>query len=443
MANVGCDGRVNQFVGNRRESEKVEVPKIPAAPDADDWVLEVGKKVVAASASSDPEAVMQWYRQCTRHSADPDTELGYANCPEQFRSLDTKLGVALVDQVKVCRDQSVRLAIKKLDENAFAAGTLLGGRRAMYEIIERMAIGDGQGLQRASEDLMDLHFPAEDTPERTEAWAALVEEYIGKALREGLPPAACYATVRDKLRRSKKLEPRLMAWENANPLRASRTWQGLLEVVSKYVQEWQWDCKRAQSKASLRASYTSKPPKPAAAVESATTGGSGKSQPKGKGKDKGPPPTVAKQGYEAVLRYYGWVCRDNALSQSCDKGQACPLDHGPVDPRVQAELRLALQARKDAGGSSRGSSPANSPRSSVASQSDDELREGSKCFQMYKYGECKRGDSCPWLHAESAAEHSRVEAAKAKRKGKGKGKSKSKPNAAAAPGAAWPWAPML
>ena len=164
----------------------------------------------------------------------------------------------------------------------------------------------------------------------------------------------------------------------------------------------------------------------------------------GKGKEKGPPPTVAKHGHKAVLEYYKWICRDEVLSKSCDKGQACPRSHDPVDPKVQAELRLALQARKDEGGSSRGSSPANSPRESAASQSDDELRDAGRCFQMWKYGDCKRGDACPWLHSDTAADSSRVEAVKARRKGKGKSKTKAKPAAAAASqGPAWPWEPML
>ena len=180
--------------------------------------------------------------------------------------------------------------------------------------------------------------------------------------------------------------------------------------------------------------------KPAAAVQESSAGstakGSGKAQtskggqPKGKGKAKGPPPTVAKDGHEAVLSYYNWVCRDHALSNSCTR-RPCPRQHEALDAAAQAELRAALLLRKEAGGSSRDSSPATSPRSSTGSQSDEELREAELCFSFAKKGTCSRGDGCYWLHAESAAERRRVEEVHSRRKGKGKGKG-GKADAAAA-----------
>ena len=69
--------------------------------------------------------------------------------------------------------------------------------------------------------------------------------------------------------------------------------------------------------------------------------------------------------------------------------------------------------------------------------SDDEIREAQLCFAMHKTGTCARGDQCPWLHAETAEDKARVEAAKKRRSGKAKGKGKSKTSA----GAALSWEP--
>ena len=154
---------------------------------------------------------------------------------------------------------------------------------------------------------------------------------------------------------------------------------------------------------------------------------------------------MAKDGYQAVIDHWSGVCYSHVLSDSCRKGQACPLSHEALEVQHQVELRAALAAKKEAGGGSRPSSPAASPRSSAGSAaSDDELIASGMCLNMAKDGACSHGDNCLWMHERTEAERQRAEAVKARRKGKGKGKGKSKPNAAAALGweAAGGWAPM-
>ena len=430
----------------KREADKVEVPPIPSCPDGGDWIRQLEKNVVAASSSDHPRQVLYWINECTDPVEDPDSYFSFDKCPRRYQSLDTKLAVAIMEKVRESRMQGLRLAVEKLDEDASYTKppTLLSGRRVVHEVARRLEICDGQGLQHSTVDLVEMKFPVEDTNHRIEGWARAMEKLIKAAMREGMPGPACYATLREKLKHSKRLEARVLAWENATPLRSDRTWRALLAVVHGHLEEWHWELQRAEAKEKLRSSFagSKKEPRPAAAVESAgATGGKAQSKGGSKGKGKPPPPTVAKDGYKAVLEHYQYVCRDHVLSSNCNRGSKCDRSHEAMEPDEQLELRLAIQARRDATGGSRPSSPAGSPRSSGAdSDSESDAKSKQLCFSVARSGTCNRGDRCPYLHAETASERARTEPLKHLRKGKGGGK-RGKADAAVALQAHAAWEP--
>ena len=84
----------------RREADEVKVPKLPAPAEIQDWLRRLEGCVVAAAASTDPNSIMQWIVKCRKPADDPDLAFGYEACPEVFRSLDSKLAVALKDRVR-------------------------------------------------------------------------------------------------------------------------------------------------------------------------------------------------------------------------------------------------------------------------------------------------------------------------------------------------------
>ena len=413
----------------RRESDKVEVPRLPSAPGAEDWSQRLEGHVVAAASSPDPRVVMRWLSKCREKIENVDEVLSYDECPQVFRSLDSKLCIALKERILDSREGGLKFTVRRLADAAKSSGDVLTGRRVLYEVLQYFSISDGQGVQRATIDLCAMEFPKGEEPEKIELWANAVERQIRLAIREGLSESSCFHTLREKLRTSKKLEAKVEAWENANPYSASQRWDKLLGVVFAWVRRWQNDCMRAEVSAGLHASYQGRSSKPAAAVEAVPQS----SKPKGKG--KGAPVT----DWRPVFDKYKHVCRDHVVNKACERGDQCPHSHAALSKAQTAELRAAMELRDSQraarGGSRtpRGDSPAGSPVSrarSTSGVSDD------MCFSVGNGTDCTRGDNCRWKHADTAAEQARIDGVRAR---KGSGKGKSKPAAAAASG----WAPAL
>ena len=98
----------------KREADETKVPQMPSVTERESWKQAVEEAVCAASNQDDQSGVMTWIKACGQKVDDPQVTFSVEASPQELRSLEAKLGVALKIKVKAGSDRSLAYAIERL-----------------------------------------------------------------------------------------------------------------------------------------------------------------------------------------------------------------------------------------------------------------------------------------------------------------------------------------
>ena len=219
----------------KREAETFAVPALPGVTEKSQWCREVRSKVIAASANPDVASVLQWLRVAESTVERPDCVFHLENTPVEFRTLDMKFADALSERINNGRYSELKHMIHRISDRAAEEGTVPTGRRWYYEVLQHLQITSGLGLRNSLKDLSDIAWLGDD---KMEIFAHYMETYAREAIREGTPETTVQAIIYEKIKAgSDTLRIKLELYEIRPKDDPERTWEGLLRLVHKHVDE--------------------------------------------------------------------------------------------------------------------------------------------------------------------------------------------------------------
>ena len=418
----------------RREADQFSVPPIPSVVDVTTWKREVREAVAAASANPDLPSVYRWVIKAEEKLSDPDRELGFNQCPEQFRTLDSKFLQALANRVKTAGLPSLSNKHQELSDEAQERGDgVLAGRRLYYAILQHLRVSNGLELRNSLVALHGLNWPGDEHMER---FSYIANEHAREAIKDGVSEDTIAGILYEKMQHSKALELPIHAfrmWAAGDP---ERSWRGLLRLINDRVER--------ERNEQLRLERT-------AGTDKLMRGGA-KAKTKVETYDRAP----ALSAPTAVPTHSGddgaGVQRPQAQQQGppnphqvcwfhnhggCSRGEHCRFEHRLVKTAQKALIPVPYNANVGAPGASPGADQPKGKgggkhggagdRSGSSGTGKGRGKGGGKadrngapdwappvvCMAFHNSGTCRWGDDCFNLHADGMADVQRAMDARA------------------------------
>ena len=238
---------------SRKEADKVVIPNWPKIHELEYWKSQVTSNIVAACGDLDHDAWVRWIAPSFRQLPDIDGDLAKSG-DQRYNSIDVKLASALMSMMQNGGDQAREVLheakLKMAKGCRGSTPTLLKGRQLLAMVIDSFRSASNTDLVFTIKHLYDLPYPGDNEIVLFKSqWNEVLEQ-----MRPGDVPndIALRDILYDKVKVSKLMAFDLHYYEGKEDNHAEKTYQYLMNMISKHIKLKREEKNRESQEQSLK-----------------------------------------------------------------------------------------------------------------------------------------------------------------------------------------------
>ena len=238
---------------SRKEADKVVIPNWPKIHELEYWKSQVTSNIVAACGDLDHDAWVKWIAPSFRQLPDIDGDLAKSG-DQRYNSIDVKLASALMAMMQNGGDQAREVLheakLKMAKGCRGSTPTLLKGRQLLAMVIDSFRSASNTDLVFTIKHLYDLPYPGDNEIVLFKSqWNEVLEQ-----MRPGDVPndIALRDILYDKVKVSKLMAFDLYYYEGKEDNHAEKTYQYLMNMISKHIKLKREEKNRESQEQSLK-----------------------------------------------------------------------------------------------------------------------------------------------------------------------------------------------
>ena len=413
-----------------KEADTIKVPKFPTVASLDNWKIQVGKNLVAASGRWDLQEV-EWFMAINRPESTYESLADSG--ADRFKILDLKLAAAMGPVIRE-GGHVLSLAVNIKEKIAAQNNSVVKGRQLVWLLYNHFQTNPSMGFVYSITDLTNLEWMGDA---KMQSFL-----YVWYVMVSGMPGDIEQTTLRnllhEKIEKSSVLAYDLSHYDRLPEGHQDKSYAFLISCMERYVQKTSQKKNRNEFTGKhlermLRGAQAAapgvghedggKPPKKSKKEKKKEKAAKARAQSEARddqNADAAPAPKGGKggkgEGKSSTGVPFNKICYYHNHG-GCKRGKDCKFNHVQLSDKEKSKL-------KKPPGSRAGSQP---PKKGKGDGKGDKKLTGW-CHQHLRPGGCAHGDNCMFPHHEEPAVNEIKRAAaksKARAKSQGKGNQKS------------------